>query len=109
MELTHNLQIKQIVEESLSISKARDYCISVWLFGSFGKIDRPSDIDILYIYKYDTELSWKSAIMFRKILDKLAVEVFNLHAHIVILTYEEERQIRFISNESCVKIYLRVI
>jgi predicted nucleotidyltransferase len=75
----------------------RDY--EVFLFGSALDSDNPSDIDILVIYA--ARIEPHQAVRFRAKLVRKLGKCTSVPIHVVLLSENEEREVKFVTCENC--------
>jgi predicted nucleotidyltransferase len=71
----------------------------LFIFGSALYSENPRDIDILVVYA--TTLRPGDALYFRAKLIRKLKKYITIPIHIVLLSRDEEREVRFIKTENC--------
>ena len=76
--------------------------ISVYVFGSTLRCQAPNDLDLLVIY--EKTMSACEALALRCAIRTFTEEKLGTMAHVVLLTAEEELEVKFVAHEQCVPI-----
>jgi predicted nucleotidyltransferase len=83
-----------------------DGIVSVWLFGSAVSSSRPSDVDLLVIYR-PAELAPVEASNLRAVLESAVERVSDLDADVVVLSESEAFEVDFVRRERAQCLYVR--
>lgn len=77
---------------------------NVYVFGSWKSSRTPADIDLLITYHQD-RCSIRRALELREQIEECVRSEFGLPVHTILLTIQEESEVRFIDSEGCVPIF----
>jgi len=87
---------KKLSEQDNLIDRYRHFDFKLYLFGSALSKQLPHDLDIAIAYPYSSMLEVRAA---RDETESILREAFLLPVDIVLISYEEEQQARFLTQE----------
>lgn len=90
---------------ALSKTGADRIAKKVYAFGSYLSDPNPNDIDLLFIYIANSSTDYAVAINFRKAISDEVRREFSLDTDIILLTENEEKNIRFVEAENACLIW----
>ncbi|MEC2076389.1 hypothetical protein [Metabacillus fastidiosus] len=79
--------------------------LKFYIFGSFGKVEKPNDIDLLFLYESDN-VSIKEILSLRRSFVMKFRVVSDIDVDITILSHREEQELDFINTENAKELFL---
>lgn len=93
------------MEVHLAASESCSLVDSVWIFGSCLVTNRPNDIDLLVVYDPASSLEVSGVLSCREVLAAHLLSVLQLKPHIILLSRDEELELKFSESEGGRKIW----